>query len=221
MNLRKTLVLSCFTLTAAGASAGAWADNYFSVHGAYTMADDFDFQVAPGTITTDFDNGWGFGAALGTDIGPGGAGSGWRVEGELSLRSNDVDSHSLNGGAPLAGPTGELESTAVMLNAYYDFGSGGAVTPYIGGGLGLAKVEASGFGVGAIPAVLDDDDTVLAYQLIAGAGYALSPSTELFAEYRWFATDDPDVTTSVATGGVDTGIEYQTSNVMLGARFRF
>lgn len=27
--------------------------------------------------------------------------------------------------------------------------------------------------------------------------------------------------TSTATGGVDTGVEYQTSNLLAGARFRF
>lgn len=221
MNLRKSLIVSCFTVAAAGTSGSVLADNYFSVHGAYTMADDFGFQVAPGTITTDFDDGYGFGAALGTRLGEQGAAGRWRVEAELTLRTNDVDSHRLNGSAPLAGATGELESTAVMLNALYDFDTGGPFTPYIGGGVGAAMVEASGFGVGAIPAVLDDDDTVLAYQLIAGAGYDVSPNTVLFAEYRWFATDDPDVTTSAATGSVDTGVEYQTSNIMVGARFMF
>jgi len=221
MNLRRTLIASGLSLAAAGVSTSALADKYFSIHGVYSMADEFDFQVAPGTITTDLEDGYGFGAALGMGLGEPGAMGRWRVEGELSMRSNDVGSHRLNGGAPLAGPTGELESTAVMLNALYDFNTGGAFVPYAGGGVGLAMVEASGFGVGTIPAVLDDDDTVFAYQLIAGAGYELSPNTELFAEYRWFAADDADVTTSAATGSVDTGIEYQTSNVLVGARFRF
>lgn len=221
MNFRKTLVVSYVTLAAAGVSSSALAENYFSLHGAYTMADDFDFRVAPGTIKTDFDDGYGFGGALGTRLGQQGAASRWRVEGELTVRSNDVDSHRLNGSAPLAGATGELESTSVMLNALIDFNTGGPFTPYLGGGLGVAMVDASGFGVGAIPAVLDDDDTVLAYQLIAGAGYDVSTNTEIFAEYRWFATDDPDVTTSTATGAADTGIEYQTSNFLVGARFKF
>lgn len=221
MNSLKTLVVSCFTLAAAGVSSGALAQNYFSLHGNYTMADDFDFQVAPGSISTELDDGWGFGAALGTRLGDRGAASHWRVEGELTYRSNDVDSHSLNGGAPLPGATGELESTAIMLNALYDFGTGGALVPYAGGGIGLAMVDAKNFGVAAIPVVLDDDDTVLAYQLIAGAGYKLSPGTELFAEYRWFATDSPDIRTSAATGAVDTSIDYETSNIMVGARFNF
>lgn len=221
MNLRKALVVSCFTVAAAGVSGGVLAQNYFSVHGDYTMADDFDFRVAPGSIATELDDGWGFGAALGTRLGQQAAASHWRVEGELTFRSNDVDSHSLNGGAPLAGATGKVESTAIMLNALYDLTTGGAFVPYAGGGVGLAMIDAKNFGVSTIPAVLDDDDTVLAYQLIAGAGYRLSPGTELFAEYRWFATESPDVTTSAATGAVDTSIDYQTNNIMVGARFNF
>lgn len=221
MNLRKTLVVSCITLTTAGVSSAALAESYFSLHGAYTMADEFDFRVAPGTVSTDFDDGYGLGAAYGVRLGQPGAPTRWRVEGELSYRQNDVDTHRLNGGAPLAGPTGELENTSVMANAYIDFGADAAFTPYLGGGVGLAMIDAKNFGVGAIPAVLDDDDTVLAYQLIAGAAYDVSPSAELFFEYRWFATEDPDVTTSAATGGVDTSIEYQTNNFLVGARFYF
>lgn len=221
MNAKKSVLISCFTLAVAGTSSSVMAENYFSVHGAYTMADDFNFQVAPGTISTDFDDGYGLGAALGTRFGQPGDATRWRVEGELTFRSNDVDTHRLNGGAPLVGPTGDIESTAVMLNALIDFDGASRFTPYLGAGVGLARVDASGFGVGAIPAVLDDNDTVIAYQVIAGGGYEVSPNTELFAEYRWFATEDPGVTTSAATGAVDTDIEYRTSNVLAGVRFRF
>lgn len=215
----KTLVVWCFTLAAAGGSMSAMAQNYMSLHGSYVAADEVEFRTAPGRVATDFDDGYGFGAALGARLGQRGAAGRWRVEGELSFTTNDAESHRLNGGAPLAGPTGELESMSVMLNALLDFGTGGRLTPYLGAGIGVAKVEASGFGTAASPAVLDDEDTVLAYQLIAGAGYDISPNAELFAEYRWFATDDPQMRTSVATGRVPTSIEYQSNRFLAGLRF--
>lgn len=220
MKLRKLFVVSCIGLAATGMSGAALAQSYFSAFGSYTMADEFNFQVAPGTITSDFDDGYGLGVAYGKRFGTQGM-TRWRVEGELSYRNNDIDTHSLNGGAALPGSDGELSSTALMANAVVEFGDPSSVMPYLGGGIGLAQVNANDFGVTPIPNVLDDDDTVLAYQLIAGLGWELSPGMELFAEYRWFATEDADVTTSAATGSVATSIEYQTNNVLLGARWTF
>ena len=221
MRFRKTLIVSSIGLLSAGSSSLTLADKYFSVFGAYTKAKDFDFQVAPGTVSTDFDDGYGLGAAFGKRFGLAGDKNRWRVEGELSYRSNDVDTHKLNGGAALAGSAGKLKSSALMVNVLFDINEPAKVTPYLGAGLGVSKVEADGFGVSAIPNVLDDDDTVLAYQFIAGLGWDVSQKTELFTEYRYFATDDPSVTTSAATGAVGTDISYKSNNILLGARFRF
>ena len=220
MYLRKLVAVGSIGVMIASTSTIASADKYFSLFGAYTKVDDFDFQVAPGTVNTEFDDGYGLGIAFGKRLGQNGTKNRWRVEGELSYRSNDVDTHKLNGGA-LAGSTGKLKNTALMANVFIDFNEPAKFTPYLGAGLGLANVKADGFGVGAIPNVLDDDETVLAYQLIAGAGWDVSQKTELFAEYRYFATDDPSVTTSGVTGSVGTDIAYKSNNILLGARFRF
>lgn len=221
MKLRKLLFASLLGLATAGVSGATWAQSYVSAFGAYMTTDELDFRVAPGTIETDFDDGFGFGVAYGRRFGQPGATPRWRMEGELSYRNNNVDTHRLNGGAPLAGSDGELDATAVMGNAYVEFGDPASFVSYLGGGVGFAQVEASDFGVNAIPNVLDDDDTVFAYQLIAGVGWPVSPGMELFAEYRWFQTGDADVTTSAATGGVNTSIEYQTNNFLAGLRFNF
>lgn len=108
-----------------------------------------------------------------------------------------------------------------MVNVLYDFNEPSTFTPYLGAGLGFSSIEADGFGVSAIPDVLNDDATVFAYQFILGAGWDVSQKTELFVEYRYFATDDPGLTTSAATGGVATDIAYKSNNVLLGARFNF
>lgn len=198
----------------------ASAEKYFSIFGGYTDADNLDFQVAPGTVSSEFDSGYGFGLAVGKRLGDPGASNRWRLEGELAYRSNDIKSHKLDG-ADLEGAFGEITSRSLMVNALIDFNAQSSFSPYIGAGLGFADVSADGFGVSAIQDVLDDGETVLAYQLIAGAGYDVSPNTELFLEYRYFATDDPSVTTSVATGAVETDLSYKTNNVFLGARFNF
>lgn len=216
---RELAGLSVAGLIAAAAWSPASAQTYLSAFGAYTDADDVGFAVAPGTIDTSFDDGLGLGVAYGTRLGPVGANGRWRIEGELSWRSNDVDDHRLNGSAPLAGSDGELNSTALMANLLVDFNEAAQFTPYVGAGIGFAKVEASDFGTSGIPDVLDDDATEFAWQFIAGAGWDVSPTAELFAEYRYFATADASVTTSTATGSVDTDISYDTNNVTFGIRF--
>ncbi len=220
MILRRSMIVGAISVVTAGVAPAALADNYFSLWGAYTDVKDFDFQVATGTINTDFDNGYGFGAAIGWRLREVGTGNRLRAEAEVSYRSNDVDTHKLNGGA-LAGSAGDIESTAAMVNVLVDFSEQSSFSPYLGGGLGIAHIEADGFGVTAIPNVVSEGESVLAFQVIVGASWDISQSTEIFGEYRYFATDDPKVQTSAATGGVSTEIEYQSNNVLLGVRFSY
>lgn len=220
MILRRSMIVVAVTMLAAGVTSTAGADNYFSFWGAYTDVRDFDFQVATGTVNTEFDNGYGFGAAIGWRLREIGTGNRLRAEAEVSYRSNDADTHKLNGAA-LAGSAGDIESTAFMVNLLVDFSEQSSFSPYVGGGLGIAHVEADGFGVSAIPNVLSEGETVLAFQVIAGASWDISQSAEIFGEYRYFATDDPSVQTSAATGSVPTEIEYRSNNVLLGVRFSY
>jgi opacity protein-like surface antigen len=202
--------------TATATSGTALADNaYLGVHGMWTDLDDLDFQVAPGRIDSTFDSGTGFGVTVGRSMGQ------MRGEIEYTRRMNDIDSHSLNGGAALAGSAGEVTSDAFMLNGYYHFTPGGSFSPYVGAGIGFSKVSFDAFGVTAIPDVLDDSATEIAYQMMVGAEFVAAESWTLFAEYRYFSTGDVDVTTSSATGSVDTSASYSTNNVVVGARIQF
>ena len=188
------------------------SENYITFGLGITETDDTSFQVAPGTIDTEFEDDWNYSAAYGWKR------EGYRYEVELVVGEDDVSSHTLNGGAPLAGPTGGINMAGVLFNGYYDFSTASAFTPYVGAGLGVAMVEAEGFGVATIPDVLDDDDTVIAYQLMAGIGYDLSERTNIFAEYRYFGTESADVTTSVSTGSVATDLDYSINQFRFGVR---
>ena len=215
--MRKTMKLARFiTVVALGAPAASMADStYVGIHGMWTDLKDIDFQVAPGSIDTEVDSGTGFGITLGRTYGQ------IRGEIEYTARMNDVKSHSLNGGAALPGSTGEVKSNAFMLNGYYDISTGSAFIPYIGAGLGMAKVEFDNFGVAPIPDVLNDNESQFAYQFMVGGDFVTSDKLRLFAEYRYFTTSDVDVTTSTATGSVSNSISYKTNNVLVGARIMF
>jgi opacity protein-like surface antigen len=116
-------------------------------------------------------------------------GNGWRIEGELARRENDLET------APLLDPGGSIGATSLMLNAYYDFGGDGAFTPYVGAGIGAASVQVdASFTPPLSPVGVDDEATVLAYQVMAGVAISLSPSLDLDVGYSYFAAPSIEVT---------------------------
>jgi opacity protein-like surface antigen len=203
-------------LVMALAPAAKAEDWYFDFFAGYNDADDTAFNIVDGSvIDTGLDSGMVYGLALGYSLGSA------RVEGELSMREADVSSHSLNGGAPLDGPTGEVSSTSLFANIYYDFDNDSRVTPYIGAGLGFSAVDFEGFGVSAIPDVLNDDDSVFSYQAILGMSSEINDQWAFRTDIRYLSAGDPGFVTSEATGAVSTDADYSTFNFTLGFRYSF
>lgn len=151
------------------------------------------------------------GLALGVAVGYGFA-SNVRIEGEVAYQENDLEKVSLFGlDADLTGYTSSL---ALLLNGYYDFKNASPFTPFIGGGLGMAKVEINdlnfpGSGVSGV----DDDDTVFAYQFGAGVAYAVNEQVSIDVKYRYFGTSDLEFDTTEA--------EYSSNNIYAGVRISF
>ncbi len=90
---------------------------------------------------------------------------------------------------------GDITMFAVYANAFYDFDLQSVWKPYVGGGLGFARVTIDAESRATGGSLADDDDTVFAYQIGAGLGYALSrsPQRALTAtlDWRYFGGDDP------------------------------
>ncbi|MFZ4762632.1 MAG: outer membrane protein [Alphaproteobacteria bacterium] len=198
----------------------AQADNrkfYVAANAGLSLQQKTSFNYASGAnVKTDFDNGYGLSASFGYDTGKIWSLGGFRPEIEVGYRESDVNTHRLNGGSPLAGPTGRVSNLYAMANIIHDFHTGSKFTPYLGAGLGIARVDASGFGVSAIPAVLSDKDNALAYQAIAGVSYQLNNKTALTLDYRYFATEKAKVQSAV---GNNTEIRNATNNVTVGVRY--
>ncbi len=111
----------------------------------------------------------------------------WEVE--ITYRENDFD--ALESVDPVRG---EVSSLNGMFNLWLDIDTRTRLTPYFGGGLGVANVEwhevenpGQVLGVG-----VDDDDTVFAYHFGAGLGFRVTPWLVLSLDYRYFGTVDPD-----------------------------
>ena len=185
------------------------------------------------TGSAKFDNGYVGVLSLGY-----GFGNGFRTELEGNFRQNNVDSISGFGGLGRVGSSGGHQNTyGVMANAFYDFnvgdlfGTGIAVTPYIGAGVGYAWTNWNGvrFSTPTTRTVIDDTDGQFAYQGIAGAAFPIAavPGLSLTAEYRFFGTLSPemDVRTTSFPSGVSTRGKAEVENLnhsfLVGLRYAF
>lgn len=180
---------------------------YIGLGGIYVMPEDSDTDQTPGTAfdgDVEWDDGWGAVGSLGYAFG-----NGLRTELELSYRSNDADSI---GNADLGG---SVSSMAGMVNVLYDVDFGLPFKPYIGAGVGGARVNFDEVTNGAT--VIDDGGFDFAWQGIAGASYSLNDSTDLTLDYRYFSV--PEV--ELQNGGNSYDTDYNTHNVVLGVRFTF
>lgn len=150
--------------------------------------------------THEFDPGWMGLGAIGHAFE-----NGFRLEGELGFRRNNVDN----------GP-GSAQAWTVMGNALYDFRTGSRFTPYVGVGIGGARLRFDNVSAGATS--IDDSDTVLAYQGLAGITYRLDSNIRLDLGYRYLGTDKPSFRTR-AGGSAES--EYDDHAIVLGLRYRF
>lgn len=213
MHMRK-LALAAIGLSAvAYAPAGFAAPEgpFVGIMGGANFTNDLDVSGTGVGInrSVDTDTGYAVIPSIGYRFG-----NGLRSEFELGYRKNDVDSVS---GSTTG--SGEIKARSAMLNLLYDVNMNGRVSPYLGGGIGYAKVRYDGVQPVGVPGIgVNDSDRVFAYQGIAGLSYALSNAVELAAEYRYFATQDPDMRTS---GGTSVETEYKSHAALFGLRYNF
>jgi len=134
--------------------------------------------------------------------------NGFRGELELAGRWNDVES------VGSTSSSGDTAAYSGMLNALYDIKIEGPITPYVGAGLGIARIDDNSVSpIGG--SSVSDDDTALAYQAILGISYDLSESMALTADYRYFASDDLSLTTA---SSVAVEQEYSSHAILVGLR---
>lgn len=166
-----------------------------------------------GVYDTDFDAGYTLTAALGYDYT-----SNWRGEIEASILDNDVESHA-SGNTEDAGSDGSVTTIAIMANAIYDFENSSDFVPYIGAGIGFARVEFKDYSSADSGDILDDEANAFAYQAFAGMAYEFHEDWALTLDYKYFATDKPDVKTTL--GSNDTDIDNENHSVNFGLRYTF
>jgi opacity protein-like surface antigen len=199
------VVLLCFSTIAYSADGP-----YVSGHVGIAIASDSDVtdSTAPGIpITVESDAGFALGGAVGYSAGDA------RGEVEIAYQKNNLDKQTVPG-FPVMELTGDTTLLSVLVNGYYDFDTGGPFTPFVSAGLGFAKFDINDAKVVGSPSpATNDDDTVFAYQLGAGVGYAVNERVSIDIRYRYLATTDPEVDTVT--------IEYSGHNFLAGVRSSF
>lgn len=180
---------------------------YIGGAGGYNMPRDSEIEGGGTSVDADLDN--GFAGALGVGYA---YRNGIRTEIELSYRGpGDVDNIGSNNGM------GDVTAWGAMLNLLYDFNRGGFISPYIGGGIGLARVRADNAGP-ALGTTIDDSDNAFAYQGIAGLSHPITDRLSLDLSYRYFGVPSLDFT---AANGAAVDSEYHSHAIMIGLRFSF
>lgn len=235
--MKGVLAALAVVLVSFGASAYAGDGPYVGVGGSLSILNDAsvtapagDYPALDGNATTK--NGFAIRGMAGYAF-P----SGLRVEAEIDYRrhkTNRIDVKSPGGlvELPAGGnflnlpePTqqaiitglegtthtvkGNFSMLAFMANVDYDFDTGSRWVPYVGGGLGVAKISIDTENAQGI-SLSDDSDTVFAYQVGAGIGYEFpleeGRSVTVSLDWRYFATQDPTFKGDVSDGDFDVGI---------------
>ena len=224
MNSFKALgaVLCCAFMLAAGPAAAQSAKGFYvGVGGGINFLQDTDFDVL-GTVNVEneYDSGFTLSGYGGYDFGAVWPLGGVRLEGEFAYRDNGIDVHSVPAlGGDQPGSDGDASSFAFMTNAYNDFLPKSKFRPYVGAGIGVVRVDFSDYGIAAIPDVLDDSDTVFAWQAMGGIAYDLTEKVTFGAEYRYFSAE-PTFTTSAATGSVENDVDYRNHSLLFKFNYR-
>lgn len=111
---------------------------------------------------------------------------------------------------------GHSSSLSFMTNGIYEFLPKSSWHPFVGAGIGMARVSARWEENGSN--MVEDSDWQFAYQAMAGIGYDLTRNWGVKAQYRYFATLDPEFTTS---GGNTISAENHNHAVLLGLTYTF
>lgn len=172
------------------------AGAYISASLGYVVPEDMGLS-AGGTIGRD--NGYRFSGAVGYDFRIA------RIEGEFGWQQTDA----LNK---------DITVITGMLNAYYDFRTGTAFTPFLGAGFGIANVDFNTLDIPPLGRV-DQSESTWAWQTMGGISYALDYRSEIHAMYRY--SDIGDVDMRSASGASFTVDEAPTHSFEIGTRVRF
>jgi opacity protein-like surface antigen len=225
--MRKLVIGMAMASTAIASPAlardGAW---YVELDGGPMIVEDieFDLPAAPNAVQVDHHKGYDFGGVVGYDFGF------IRLEAEGSYRSADIRELQVGtaGVARLGAQTinsttlaadGDSSVLSFMVNALADFGPDDGLQGFVGGGVGVARTKFDGVTINTSgPGFLDDSDSGLAWQVLAGVRAPLTDNIDVGLKYRFFNTSGLDMVDSL---GRDTNAKWRSHSLLGTIGFNF
>ncbi len=137
----------------------------------------------------------------------------WRVEGEFAYGETRASRLSgPYGSLPIYGGGANLYNFTA--NAYYDFHVALPVTPYLGGGIGIAHEQADGFSIADTTAPANTSNNFV-WQLEAGFAYDITSRLAIVPSYRYMHINDGGMYPGMSAG--DTAVHI----FKVGLRYLF
>jgi opacity protein-like surface antigen len=161
-----------------------------------------------------------------------------RLEGRISYREASFNEQQLGTGARAGEEyvlNGDLDSTSLTIEGFYDFANGTAFTPYLKAGLGIAdnsySARLGGAGVAAFDTFdgaadgyydnyADGDSTELTWNIGAGGSYQVNDSLAIYGEYQYANLGDISTGQDSFSDGFKID-DITAHEVMVGVRVAF
>lgn len=188
-------------------------DVYIAGRAGYSIPDNSELtsSALPGVkINLGFKDKYVGAAAVGLRNGA------YRTEVEISYQKNNLNSIKASGitiNPATVGLSGNVSALTTLVNAYYDFDTGSRLKPYITGGVGFTLVDANFTVTGVSGVSTSDKDTVFAYQIGGGLGYAVTDKITIEAGYRYLSGQDAKF--------IGDTVSFSSSNITAGVRIHF
>ncbi|CAN5192341.1 N/A [soil metagenome] len=193
--MRKLAIIAVLASTAMATPALARNDAwYIGAEGGGMIVENTTINLprAGGNVTAKQKVGFDVDGIIGYDFG------GFRLESEVGYKQAILKSLSNEGAADSYGRTSAL---SFMVNGLLDFGADDGLSGYIGGGAGVARVKLGNYGVRGAGQLLDDSDTVFAYQAIAGVRYPVTTNIDVGLKYRFFNAQHVNIVDNLGDSG--------------------
>jgi OmpA-OmpF porin, OOP family len=211
--------------TPALARDGAW---YIGGDFGAMIVEDVSFDVGTTEDAVIVDHEYGFDAAgfVGYDLGA------FRLEAEVAYKRARID--ELESTLRLPGQAapgtasaqqflnaggGSTTALSFMVNGLLDFGDDDGISGFVGGGVGMARVNFNNQRVFANQgAFIEDSDSRFAWQILAGVRQAISDNMDVTVRYRFFNVSDLEM---VGFGGRDFSSRLRTHSLLGGITLNF
>jgi OOP family OmpA-OmpF porin len=211
------IAVSVFPFNTASAQLG-W---YAGVFGGYTFSPDASLWYSDYNYNYNYDykydlnvqETWVFGVKFG--ITPPVL-KYFSFEFEYSHLNPDIDRTALPRGGTVEG---DVKFNNFMFNAIAKYPQG-KIHPYIGAGLGFSSFDLS-LSTTSSARSYSNEDTVFAWQILFGVEIDLTNNLSMDIGYRYFAAEANDDDHDHYYEYYGTQIDYKTSMVTLGLKYRF